>query len=103
ATLLFQTFLETPRQTKAELEQLRDDLRRIELYTGTIVSFDGKCTAILVGTPAGIDRTQLYKAISDVIERKGDTPDEIAVTGPPVAEALLGNHIMEDLGVPKAL
>src|SRR6185436_9361507 len=38
ATLLFQTFLEPPRQTKAELEQLRDDLRRIELYTGTIVS-----------------------------------------------------------------
>ena len=48
-TLLFQTLLETPRQTKEELAQLRDDLRRIELYTGTIVSFDGQSTAILIG------------------------------------------------------
>ncbi len=102
-TLFFQTLLETPRQTKEELDQLKDDLRRIELYTGTIVSFDGKCAAILIGAPAGIDRTQLYKRIRDTIAAKGTRPEEIAVTGPPVAEALLGTHILEDLGVPAAL
>src|SRR5215510_14256742 len=36
ATLQFQTLLENPRRTRQELEELRDDLRRIELYTGTI-------------------------------------------------------------------
>src|SRR6185436_15910656 len=29
--------------------------------------------------------------------------DVVAVTGPPVAEALLGTHILEDLGVPGSL
>lgn len=102
-TLLYQTLLESPRQTEAELRELREDLRRIGLYTGTIVSFDGSCAAILVGTPAGVDRTRFYRQIQDIIAAKGATPDSILVTGPPVAEALLGTHILEDLGVPKAL
>ena len=59
-TLHFMTFLETPRQTPAQLAELRDDLRRIELYTGTILSYDGNSTCILIGTPAGMDRTKLY-------------------------------------------
>jgi len=102
-TLLFQTLLEAPRQTKEELDQLRDDLRRIELYTGTVVSFDGRSTAILIGTPPGIDRTRFYRNVREIIAAKGPVPEEISVTGPPVAEALLGTHILEDLGVPKVL
>jgi predicted RND superfamily exporter protein len=31
------------------------------------------------------------------------TPDEIEVTGAPVAESLFGNYVLEDLGVPNAL
>jgi hypothetical protein len=102
-TLLFQTLLEAPRETQGQLEQLRDDLRRIELYTGTVVSFDGRSTAILIGTPPGIDRTQLYRKVRGLIAAKGPRPEAISVTGPPVAEALLGTHILEDLGVPGAL
>jgi len=102
-TLLYQTFLETPRQTREQLDQLRDDLRRIELYTGTVVSFDGKSTAILIGAPPGIDRTRLYRKVCDIIAAKWPPPEDISVTGPPVAEALLGTHILEDLGVPRAL
>jgi predicted RND superfamily exporter protein len=103
ASLQFQTLLENPRRTREELEQLRDDLRRIELYTGTIVSFDGRSTAILVGAPDGLDRTVLYRRIRDLIAAKGPLPESISVTGPPVAEALLGTHILEDLGVPRFL
>jgi hypothetical protein len=102
-TLLFQTLLETPRQTKEQLDQLRDDLRRIELYTGTVVSFDGRSTAILIGAPPGIDRTQLYRKVQEIIASRWPGHDDIFITGPPVAEALLGTHILEDLGVPKAL
>ena len=39
-TLTRQTLLEPPLKTKAELDTLRDDIRRIELYTGTVLSFD---------------------------------------------------------------
>ena len=55
-TLVNQRLLEPPLQTKAELDQLREDLRRIELYTGTLVSTDGRATAILIGVPTGADR-----------------------------------------------
>ena len=36
-TLERQTLLEAPLETRAELDQLRDDLRHIQLYTGTLV------------------------------------------------------------------
>ena len=102
-TLVNQTLLEPPLKTKAELDQLRDDLSGIQLYIGTLVSTDGKSTAILIGTPSEGDRTKLYRRILDTIAAKQPAPEDIMVTGAPVAEALLGIHLLEDLGVPKAL
>jgi uncharacterized protein len=102
-TLVNQRLLEPPLTTKSELDQLREDLRRIELYTGTLVSTNGRATAILIGVPPEADRPALYRRIMDVIASRGPLSDEIAVTGAPVAESLLGIHILEDLGVPKAL
>jgi predicted RND superfamily exporter protein len=99
-SLLHQKLLEPPLQTEAELDQLRDDLRRIELYTGTLVANDGKSTVILVGVPAEGDRTALYRRVEELIASERVAPDNIAVTGAPVGEALLGIHILEDLGVP---
>ncbi len=98
-----QRLLEPPLKTKTELDLLREDLRRIELYTGTLVSLDGKSTAILVGTPADCDRTRLAGQLKQMIDARQPTPEEIAVTGAPVAESLLGIHILEDLGVPQKL
>ncbi len=102
-TLRHQTLLEPPLHTKAELAQLREDLRRIELYTGTFVSSDGRSTCILIGAPDRGDRTRLYQNVLAVIAARGPVAEDIAVTGAPVAESLLGLHILEDLGVPKAL
>jgi predicted RND superfamily exporter protein len=95
----------------AELNQLREDVRRIELYTGTLVSADETSTVILVGVPPGADRALLYGVVSDIaLKRKSRAPstsihkaDEIVVTGAPAAEALLGLHILEDLGIPRKL
>jgi uncharacterized protein len=102
-TLVNQKLLEPPLKTKAETDQLREDLRRIELYTGTLVSADGQATAILLGVPAEADRPALYQHVREVIASQGPVSDEISVTGAPVAESLLGQHILADLGVPKAL
>jgi hypothetical protein len=102
-TLIYERLLDTPRQTPAQLKELRDDLARIQLYTGTVVSFDGKSAAIMIGSPEGMDRTALYREVRSVIARVSGSADEIMITGPPVAEALLGTHILEDLGVPAAL
>jgi hypothetical protein len=102
-TLTFRRFLEPLPRTRLELERLRDDLRAIELYTGTLVSRDETATAILVGAPDGMDRTQLYRTIHRIIDEQGDLPEKTDVIGAPVAEALLGTHILEDLGVPSAV
>ena len=102
-SIAFQKMLEPPLQTSAELEQLRDDLRRIGMYTGTLVSADGQATVILVGVPTGGDRAQFYQTVRTLIAGHTNATDEIAVTGAPVAESLLGVQILEDLGVPGAL
>ena len=102
-TLIQQTLLEPSLQTQAELDQLRDDLRRIELYTGTLVSGDGQFTVILVGVPPAADRAQFHAQVLRIITAKKTTADEIAVTGAPVAESLFGVQILEDLGVPASV
>jgi uncharacterized protein len=102
-TLIHQTMLETRLQTEAELAQLRDDLRRLKLYTGTLVSLDGKSTVILLGAPEGTNRAALYSNLRKIIAAQNPANDEIAVTGAPVAESLFGVQILEDLGVPGAL
>ncbi|MFQ5495412.1 MAG: RND family transporter, partial [Phycisphaerae bacterium] len=102
-TLTFRRFLEPMPTSCEELDQLRDDLEAIELYTGVLVSYDATATAILVGVPKGSDRTELYRRIRGVVGTMGDVPERIDVIGAPVAEALLGTHILADLGVPSAV
>ena len=92
--------LDPPLTTKPELAQLRDDLRRLQIYTGTLVSANGQFTVLLVGVPDNADRAKLCENILQVAASRQTAPDQIAVTGAPVAEALLGTQILEDLGVP---
>jgi len=91
--------LEPPPETAADLDRLRGDLEAFGVYTGTLVAFDGAATAILVGTPWGVDRTALVAAIRGAIARSDTAGHDVSVIGAPVAEALLGAHILEDLGV----
>jgi predicted RND superfamily exporter protein len=99
-TFIEQKLLEPSLKTQPELDQLREDLRRIGLYNGTLVSADGRFTVILVGVPTAADRAQFYAKILQIITAKKTATDEIAVTGAPVAESLFGIQILEDLGVP---
>jgi predicted RND superfamily exporter protein len=102
-TLILQRLLEPPLTTPAELSRLREDLRRIGLYTGTLVSKDGKMTLILVDIPDSADRFRLYSGIKQLVAGRTTSDVEVGVTGAPVAEALLGVQILEDLGVPAPL
>lgn len=102
-TLDFRRFLETLPETPEALATLRADLERIRLHTGTFLSSDGSAASILVGVPPGADRTALYGRIRTIIADEGGLPEEVCVIGAPVAEALLGLHILEDLGVPRSL
>jgi predicted RND superfamily exporter protein len=101
-TLRRSTFLEPVPATPASLAGLRSDLQRIGLCDGTLVSRDGRSTAILVGVPPEADRRELYETVHRLATRHAAPPDTVDVLGAPVAETLLGLHILADLGVPRA-
>ncbi|MCH7841108.1 MAG: hypothetical protein IID38_12855, partial [Planctomycetes bacterium] len=102
-TLTFRRFLEPLPSTTVTLHRLRDDLRAIKLYHGTLVSDDETATTIFVSVPPNTDRLELLATIRQVLAGKGAIPEHIDVIGAPVAEALLGTHILEDLGVPSVI
>lgn len=103
-SIRFATLLDPMPTSGGALRKLRGDIERIKLYSGSIVAFDEKSTAIYVGTPAGCDRVLFFREVERAIGTvKKPESDETHVIGSPVAEALLGLHILEDLGVPTAL
>lgn len=99
-TLRNRRLLEPLPQTPRDLATLRGDVHKIGLYRGTIVSLDDKSAAIFVGVPPSLDRTETYRKILELVEAREPGQEQIDVIGAPVAEALLGSHILEDLGVP---
>lgn len=102
-TLRFRTFLEPLPDSPEAAETLRADLETIRLHTGTIVSDDGSAASILVGVLPGADRVALYARLQELVQAHRLPQTEIDVIGAPVAESLLGTHILEDLGVPRSL
>ena len=110
-TLNFRPFLDPLPDTPQLLETLRGDVAAAAILKGTLVSADGKAASIFVGAPnssaseANADRTALYRAILKTVKPFASPADRIVVAGAPVAESLLGTHILEDLTllVPLAL
>jgi predicted RND superfamily exporter protein len=98
-TLTYRRFLEPVPDTPGAIAELRGDLEAIGLHTGTLVSFDHEATAIFVLTPPDADRTALVAAVENVVAGADTAGHEVRVIGAPAAEALLGSHILEDLGV----
>jgi hypothetical protein len=103
-TLTFRPYLDPQPETRQQLERLRADVEAAAVFDGTLVATDSRAATILVGAPAAIgaaasavDRTALYRRILATVEPlAGD--DRIYVVGAPVAESLLGQHILEDNG-----
>lgn len=101
-TLTQQKILEPKLESLEELAQLHDDLRRIELYSGTFMALDEKSMVILVGVPDKTERSKFYQQVQRVIAAKKNAENEIGLTGAPVAEVLFGIKILEDLGIPSS-
>jgi len=99
-TLQFLKFLDPLPVTPAELATLREDVGLIGVYDGTLIAADKRATAIFVSVPGKLDRTWLYSQVQAAIDSLPSHAEEIEVTGAPIAESLLGTHILEDLGIP---
>lgn len=102
----FLRLLDPPPHTPGRLAEVRADVESIDLLHGTLVSFDRRAAAVLVGVRgpsdpegAGVDRTALYHRVSETARRHETASDRISVVGAPAAEALLGEHVLADLAV----
>jgi hypothetical protein len=96
-TLRFRRLLDPFPDTPERMGWLRDDIDAIGLLDGTVVSRDRRATAILVGAAPTRDRSALHREIGAIAERGKAAQDRVAVVGAPVAEALLGAHLLTDL------
>ncbi len=97
-TLRRRTFLDPLPEKPAEIAELRSDLARIGVYDGVLLGAGGRAAAVVVGVPPGVDRQDLYRRVFQ--EARGVEGDRVEVLGAPVAETLLGSHILADLGLP---
>ncbi len=100
-TLGFWRFLDVIPESARDLNRLREDIDSLEVYSGTLVSFNGNGAAILVGVPRDVDRTAIVGRVAGLIRSTETGEDRVDIIGAPVAESQLGAHILEDLGVPE--
>ncbi|MEE8587563.1 MAG: MMPL family transporter [Acidobacteriota bacterium] len=106
-TLRFRGFLDPMPDTPLLMSLLKSDVRAVGILHGTLVSKDEKAVSIMVGTPALSEaepdvyarREQLYRDIVEAVRPYRSGQDRILVVGAPVAESLLGMHIIEDLAL----
>lgn len=99
----FRPFLDPPPVGPAELAALRRDLDgpAAAILMGTVVAADRSGTAILVGAPGGTtsDRRELCREIEARTRAVTGAPGAAMIVGAPVAESLLGLHLIEDLAL----
>jgi predicted RND superfamily exporter protein len=98
-TLDFLTFLEPFPSTAERLQELREDVRALRILNGTLVSYDERTAAIVAGVRPDRDRARIHDEVRSVIGRRDPAGHVVRVAGAPVAEALLGRHLLEDLSL----
>src|SRR6476661_2117725 len=104
--LSFRPFLDPLPQTARDLARLRQDLARpsAAIFRGTLLSADDRAAAIVVGVPgapgdSSTDRGVAVRKILAAARRFESSHDRVLVVGAPVAEVLLGRHILDDLAL----
>ncbi len=102
-TLNFRTYLDPPPDSPELMATLRGDVEAAQILHGTLLSEDAAAVSILVGVPAAdgssARRLDFYARVRAIVAPFETAGDRILVVGAPVAEALLGRHIFEDLAL----
>lgn len=93
----YSPFLSPLPETREEIESLRADIDAAALVKGTLVAPDYSGATILVQVPPGVDRLALYRKIEATVASTAVGDDRIHIVGAPVAEGLLGRHLLADL------
>jgi len=99
----FRMLLDPFPEDDAARARLREELARLGLYAGLLYAPDDGAAAIHISLETGTPRARALRELRELVARHDDGRFEIDIIGPPVAESLLGNTILADLGVPAAL
>jgi predicted RND superfamily exporter protein len=100
-SLEFRKWLEPMPATREQLDTLRGELIGAGIWNGTLLSNDSppSATAVLVRVPEIADRGAWIASLQDAVREAtgAEALFRVHVVGAPVAEALLGEHILTDL------
>jgi uncharacterized protein len=102
-SLRFRPFLDPFPEDPVLLQRLREDVAAAGiLLDGTLVSRDQTAATVLVGVPEVEeigDRGPLYREVVKRVSPFANEHLDVTVVGAPAAEALLGHHILGDMGL----
>lgn len=79
------------------IQQLRREVVKRGYNTGTLVSADGKGTAIIAKVEPGADRYRLLQDTRSLIARESSGKDTVYLSGSALAQAVLGQATARDL------
>jgi uncharacterized protein len=108
----FRTFLDPLPETAEGFALLRQDLARpsAAILRGVLISGDGRTAAVVAEVPGdpgdsaasdrdAVSRSEVVRRILAAAKRLESPADRILIVGAPVAEVLLGDHILADLAL----
>lgn len=99
-TLRFQKWLDPLPESPEAIQTLRDSLRAVGIFHGTLIAHDESATAIMISVPTSADRGVFTAQVMESLQACEPLPEGVSLIGAPVAESLLGTHLLQDLGLP---
>lgn len=87
------------------LEEVRTEVEATDVFHGTLVSYDRRTAVVVVGVPdpdgraENVDRRALYYRVVGAVRPYEGGGHRVMVVGAPAAEALLGEHVLQDLAL----
>ncbi len=97
-TIRFEWMMNTPPQTQAQAEAIRDATLNLPLFRDTLISGDGEATAIYVPIVAKDQSHRISKEIESLITGL-DSNDNYHITGLPVAEDTFGVEMFIQMAI----
>jgi len=97
-TIRFEWMMKTAPQTQQQADSIREAVTRLPLLHNTLVSADGKATAVYVPIVSKSESYRLSQEIQAVIETL-DQPDQFYMAGLPVAEDTFGYEMFVQMAI----
>jgi uncharacterized protein len=97
--ILFEWLMRTPPETQAQAAAIRDKARRVPFLDGTLLSEDGRAVCIYVPITSKDLSYGVYTALQEKVDQLPPGPEEVHITGLPVAEDTFGVQMFLQMAI----